>query len=303
MSRQERAFRAKILPSTLSRTTAVIVVAALASACGLSLSIGEAPSTAPVEEAGADTSLPAEPRPEAAVPASDAELPDTSVDVDATPDAACSPLVSESFTSGPGPLVLLGQAKVESGRLEILSETLALGVQGAAYFTVPTGLARFTVSFTLSTGALSSVYLTSDGFAFNWLEKAVPARPSLGSGNDLGMTLEPPGQHGQGLLFDIYPPVSEDRYVSDNELGPNTRYVREKFVSFATGGPTQFAFKIRVGAGLVEYDVSSPLGSYKKTLSRGAAGTLYRTFFFSASAGAARSPGMFLDDLVISTCP
>jgi hypothetical protein len=147
------------------------------------------------------------------------------------------------------------------------------------------------------------VYATADGFAFNWLEKAVPASPKLGGFNDLGMTLDPAPQHGHGILFDIYPPVTEDRYVSDNELGPNTRYVREKLVSFKTTDATSFAFNIRVGGGFVEHQVTSSLGNANKRLPRGAAGTLYRTFFFSASAGAARSPGMFVDDLVISSCP
>ena len=300
MSYSKRGF-----PSWRSRRRALAFLGFVASstACGLSLGVGDeirpGPIDAPTDAAPVSPDATDSPTP----PLADGEAPDANVPVDASTDASCTPILSEMFDTGAGLLTLLGNARVQNGRLEVLPDAPDLGVQGAAYFTVPAGLSRFSVSFTLSTNALSAVYLTSDGFAFNWLEKAVPASPRLGGSNDLGMTLDPAPQHGHGLLFDIYPPVTEDRYVSDNELGPNTRYVREKLVSFKTTNATSFAFNIRVGGGFVEHQVTSSLGNANKRLPRGTAGTLYRTFFFSASAGAARSPGMFVDDLVISSCP
>ena len=292
--------------SSRKRALAFLAFVVPSTACGLSFGVGDPDPTGPVDGANDASGLPAPDRidaPEAST-AQDAEPSDSATPVDASTDASCTPILSETFATGAGLLTLLGNARVQNGRLEVLPDApFDLGVQGAAYFTVPAGLSRFSVSFTLSTNALSTVYATADGFAFNWLEKAVPASPRLGGSNDLGMTLDPAPQHGHGLLFDIYPPVTEDRYVSDNELGPNTRYVREKLVSFKTTDATSFAFNIRVGGGFVDHQVTSSLGNANKRLPRGTAGTLYRTFFLSASAGAARSPGMFVDDLVISSCP
>lgn len=230
--------------------------------------------------------------------------------LDALPDVTCTtPVLAEAFDTNAGALTLAGAARVQNGRLEVLPEQARLNFQGAAYVNLSTRITHFLAKLTVSTGNLATPYATSDGFAFMALEKAAPVNPPLGGSNDLGMTNAPSGQHGYGVILDIYPPSGARRYVGSNELGPasnNLRDVHEMLPFTFTGSATFALTVLNIGDGKTYYEVRSAFGNAIHGVPYRAGSPLDPSFgslFLSAAAGAAFSPGFFVDDVQVLGCP
>lgn len=319
-----------------SRALPLLALLATAAACGLSLDIAgvdDVDSGAP----SADAQIQPRPTSDSAVPtdedAASPTPPDGSTPLDATsldaeadalvpgPDAAdggCVTVLKEDFTTNAGGLSLVGtKTLVEGGKLRLLPDSATAAdttsSEGAAFVNVPVDVLDFDATFTVTTGALGADNQVSDGFAFSWLERALPAAPMLRGGNDLGMTLSGgAGQHGYAVVLDIYPIDSPERYFATNELGAGNN------VRTPSGTPPIFGSLVGTGAATLKYKVTRRGNRYDITIARsggvtggnatrtinlGSAATPLKAFVFSTAAGTVRSPGFFLDDVEISRCP
>lgn len=240
---------------------------------------------------------------------SDAGKADASAD--ASDGGGCTTILKEDFTVGAGAFTLVGtRTAVENGRLRLLpDDVLALSTVGVAVWNPPVDVLDFDATFTVTTGRLEAIYVTGDGVAFSWLEKAVPGNATFGSGNDLGMTSSPGGQRGYAVVLDIYP-GSGDRYFSFNEIAPNgVRFSAGGgiFGTLEATGPVKLAYRVsRRGSQVttvIDRSGAAVNGPVTRTTTLGAANTPYRSFVFSTAAGGAHSPGFFLDDVEIRSCP
>lgn len=308
----------------------------LAAACGLSFDIPSIPDpvaspdaeVAPVDARVADTSVPDVSSedadvPDASTPDADASAMDAGRDatVDATADAGgCTTLLKEDFSSGLGTkLTLLGDpalTKVVNQKVQLLpDDPNATQKAGAAFFNPPADVFDFNATFVITTGMLTTnVYDTADGFAFSWLEKAVPATANLRAGNDLGMTLEPGGQRGFAAVLDIYPEATSDRYFSLNELAGNnvrTSAAGGPFGTLVGSGKATLRYKVTRRGNVYTFAIdrsglmgmTASTGVLTKTATLGAANAPTRGFVFSSASGGAHSPGFFVDDVEIQSCP
>lgn len=314
-----------------------MLAASAVAACGLSLTIPD------VEDPGLD----AQPTPTTPVPTSDATAPPPNdalpppvdgaiadamspdgnapdgnvadarpdVMVDASDGGGCTTVLKEDFTTNAGALTIAStKTAVEGGRLRLLGNgNDTINSQGGAYYNLPADLLDFNATFTLTTDALGAVFVTADGFAFSWMERAFPANPTLRPGNDLGMSLSGGAmQRGYASVLDIYPASGEERYFSTNVLGPSDE------VRNPAGGTAMFGDLVGTGAATLKYSVqrrgatytfrvdrsgTAQNGAISRTITLGNATTPYRAVLFSSAAGAARSPGMYLDDVEIQSCP
>lgn len=273
----------------LSVATAVGFAALVASACGLSLSVGE---TSPTSDAAAPI---------------DARAPDT-----ATPSSPCTVLISESFSKDEGDLETVGQdTRVEGERLTLVRRD-DQGGRGAAYFTAPSPLADFEVTFTAHTGPLGPGGSRADGMAVSWLELPLEGSFDIQAGRGLGMTDDPPGQRGHGVVLDVYDPP---RGFFENEIRDNNvRNDLGVLAELATEGPLAVDVRVRRakgsyvttltsrnGAALLEG--GSPTTTVTRTTTDTDPSRTYRTFLFSASSGQVRAPGFFVDDVTVASCP
>lgn len=232
--------------------------------------------------------------------------------VDASDAGGCTTILKEDFSVGAGAFTLVGtRTAVENGRLRLLPDDLgALATFGAAVWNPPADVLDFDATFTVTTGRLEAVYITADGFAFSWLERAVPSNATFGAGNDLGMTSSPGGQRGYAVVLDIYPQASENRYFAFNEIAPNGVRLSAGGGIFGTldaTGPVKLAYRVsRRGSQVttvIDRSGAAVNGPVSRTTTLGAATTPYRAFVFSTAAGGAHSPGFFLDDVEIRSCP
>lgn len=273
----------------LSVATAVGFAALVASACGLSLTIDETNATS-----------------DAAAPI-DARAPDT-----ATPSSPCTVLISESFTKDEGDLETVGQdTRVEGERLTLVRRDDQSG-RGAAYFTAPSPLADFEVAFTAHTGPLGPRDSRADGMAVSWLELPLEGSFDIQAGRGLGMTDDPRGQRGRGVLLNVY---ASPRSFSENEIRDNdVRNDLGTLAELATEGPLVVDVRVRRAKGsyvttltsrngAVFVESGSPTTTVTRTTTDTDPSRTYRTFLFSASSGQVRAPGFFVDDVTVSSCP
>lgn len=311
----------------------------LAAACGLSFDVPSIPDpvtsldaeVTPGDARVADTSAPDVVTSDVSVP--DASTPDADASsdagrdatadatVDATVDAGgCTTILKEDFAAGLGTkLMLLGDpnlTKVVNQKVQLLPDDVAAtDKEGGAYFNPTADVFDFNATFVVTTGMLNvGIYDTADGFAFSWLQKPVPANATLRGGNDLGMTLDPGGQKGFASVLDIYPEAGQDRYFSTNELSGNS--VRTS----AGGGPygnlsgfgkATLRYKITRRGNVYTFSIdrtgmmgmSASTGTLSKTATLGAATDPVKGFVFSSASGGAHSPGFFVDDVEIQSCP
>lgn len=232
--------------------------------------------------------------------------------VDASDGGACTTILKEDFSVGAGAFTLVGtRTAVENGRLRLLpDDVLALSTVGVAVWNPPADVLDFDATFTVTTGRLEAIYVTADGFAFSWLERAVPSNATFGAGNDLGMTSSPGGQRGYAVVLDIYPQATEDRYFALNEIAPNgVRFAAGGgiFGTLEATGPVKLAYRVsRRGSQVttvIDRSGAAVNGPVTRTTTLGSANTPYRSFVFSTAAGGAHSPGFFLDDVEIRSCP
>jgi hypothetical protein len=288
--------------------------------CGLSLEIDEVggagdggPSSNDAGAADADT--------RDAPSALDAAREDGAADldggtsdasVDASDGGGCTTILKEDFSVGAGAFTLVGsRTAVENGRLRLLpDDVLATSIAGVAVWNPPTDVRDFDATFTVMTGRLAAIFDTADGFAFSWLERAVPSNASFGAGNDLGMTSSPGGQRGYAVVLDIYPQTTPDRYFAFNAIVPNDVRAAAGGGIFGTldaSGPVKLAYRIsRRGdqvTTVIDRSGAAVNGPVMRTATLGGATTPYRSFVFSTAAGGAHSPGFFLDDVEIRSCP
>lgn len=273
----------------LSVATAVGLTALVASACGLSLTIDETNATS-----------------DAAAPV-DARAPDT-----ATPTAPCTVLISESFTKDEGDLDTVGQdTRVEGERLTLVRRDDRDG-RGAAYFTASSPLADFEVTFTAHTGPLGPGGSRADGMAVSWLELPLEGSFDIQAGRGLGMTDDPRGQRGRGVLLNVY---ASPRSFSENEIRDNNvRNDLGTLAEISTEGPLAVDVRVRRAKGSYVTTLTSrngaallESGTPTTTVTRTTPDTdpsrTYRTFLFSASSGQVRAPGFYVDDVTVSSCP
>jgi hypothetical protein len=267
------------------------------------------------EGGGADAAaIDAEVAPDA--PGTDAPVETDAGRADATVDASdaggCTTILKEDFTVGAGAFTLVGsRTAVENGKLCLLpDDVLALSTFGVAVWNPPADVLDFDATFTVTTGRLEAIYVTADGFAFSWLERPVPGNATFGSGNDLGMTSSPGGQRGFATVLDIYPQALEDRYFALNEIAPNgVRFAAGGgiFGTLEATGPVKLGYRVsRRGSQVttvIDRSGAAVNGAVMRTTTLGAATTPYRSFVFSTAAGGAHSPGFFLDDVEIRSCP
>ncbi len=307
---------------------------ALAAACGLSFDIVSIPDPvaspdaeiAPVDARVVDTSAPDVVTSDVSVP--DASTPDADASTaDAAPDATvdaggCTTILKEDFAVGPGTkLALIGDqnlTKVVGQKLQLLPDDVtATQKAGAAFFTATTDLSDFNATFVLSTGNLANLNETADGFAFSWLEKAVPSGltvTSLRGGNEMGMILAPaPQQRGFATVLDIYPDIGQpqNRLFFFNEVLP-TNPRGPAGAAFSTqdiGGSITLRYKLSRRGNKYTVDIDRGTGMsgagapISKTMTLGSANAPARTFVFSSASGGAHSPGFFVDDIEIQRCP
>jgi hypothetical protein len=262
----------------------------VASACGLSLAI---------EESSISSS-------DAATPL-DARAPDA-----ATPLPPCTTLLNESFSDDEGDLDTIGRdTRAERDRLTLVRRDDRDG-RGAAYFTVSSPLVDFEIAFTVHTGSLGPIGSRADGFAVSWLELPLQGPFEIQAGRGLGMTDDPRGQRGRGVILDVYAPP---RAFSENEIRDNNvRIDLGTLAEVTTDGELAVDVRIRRSRGsylttLTSRDgpVLTQGGAPTTTVTRTTTDTdpsrTYRTFLFSASSGQVRAPGFYLDDVTIATCP
>jgi hypothetical protein len=275
-------------PQTLATAAALTVLSA--AACGLSLT---------VDESGAPS--------DAATPV-DARAPDA-----ATPASPCTVLLAESFADDDeGDLETVGQdTRAERDRLTLVRRDDQSG-RGAAYFTASSPLVDFEVSFTVHTGSLGPIGSRADGFAASWLELPLEGSFDIQAGRGLGMTDDPRGQRGHGVVLDVYDPP---RAFSENEIRDNNvRNDLGTLAEIATEGELAVDVRIRRSRGSYVTTLTSrggPVltqgGAPTTTVTRTTTDTdpsrTYRTFLFSASSGQVRAPGFYVDDVTIATCP
>lgn len=313
-----------------------LTLGGLAAACGLSFDVPSIPDpaaspdaeVAPVDARVADTSAADVvtsdvSAPDASKPDADASTVDAAPDatVDATVDAGgCTTILKEDFTAGLGTkLMLIGDpnlTKVVNQKVQLLPDDgTATQKEGGAYFNPPSDVFDFNATFVITTGMLDSVVSnTADGFAFSWLQKAVPANASLRGGNDLGMTLDPGGQKGFASVLDIYPEAGQDRYFSTNELSGNsvrTSAAGGPYGSLSGSGKATLRYKITRRGNVYTFSIDrtgmmgmgASTGVLTKTATLGATNDPVKGFLFSSASGAAHSPGFFVDDVEIQSCP
>jgi hypothetical protein len=256
-------------------------------------------------------------------PDRDAELLEAGPDGDPGPQAdaadilagdsgsdGCTRILKEDFSTNAGAFTLVGpRTVVTGGKLQILPDANdATNVSGAAYFNPPGNVQNFTATFVVTTGQLRPVYDTADGFAISWLEKPL-LTPALKGGNELGLTLDPAGQHGFGIILDIYPQGRTVRYFAENEVGPTLpRNGLGALGDLVGTGSATLHYKIVRRGSTYDYSIALSGGVTAQTLTktvtnRGVAATATKSFLFSSAAGAAHSPGFFLDDVEIQSCP
>lgn len=232
--------------------------------------------------------------------------------LDASDGGGCTTILKEDFSVGAGAFTLVGaRTAVENGRLRLLPDDVAAtSIAGVAVWNPPSDVRDFDATFTVTTGRLEGIYITADGFAFSWLERAVPSNATFGAGNDLGMTSSPGGQRGYAVVLDIYPQALEDRYFALNEIAPNgVRFSAGGgiFGTLEATGPVKLTYRVsRRGsqvATVIDRSGAVVNGPVTRTTTLGTATTPYRSFVFSTAAGGAHSPGFFLDDVEIRSCP
>ena len=313
-----------------------LTLGGLAAACGLSFDIASIPDpvaspdaeVSPVDARVADTSVPDVVTsdvsvPDASRPDADASSSDAGSDatVDATVDAGgCTTILKEDFAAGLGTkLMLIGDptlTKVVNQKVQLLpDDPTATEKEGGAYFNPPGDVFDFNATFVITTGTLTTnIYDTADGFAFSWLQKAVPANATLRGGNDLGMTLDPGGQKGFATVLDIYPEAGQDRYFSTNDLSGNsvrTSAAGGLYGNLSGSGKATLRYKITRRGNVYTFSIDrsgmmgmgASTGVLSKTAMLGAANDPVKGFLFSSSSGGAHSPGFFVDDVEIQTCP
>lgn len=232
--------------------------------------------------------------------------------VDASDAGGCTTILQEDFSVGAGAFTLVGtRTAVENGKLRLLpDDVLALSTVGVAVWSPPADVLDFDATFTVTTGRLEALFVTGDGFAFSWLERTVPGNATFGAGNDLGMTSSPGGQRGFAVVLDIYPQSAPNRFFAFNGIVPND--VRASagggiFGTLEATGPVKLAYRVsRRGSQVttvIDRSGAAVNGPVTRTTTLGAANTPYRSFVFSTAAGGAHSPGFFLDDVEIRSCP
>ncbi|MFO0644214.1 MAG: hypothetical protein U0183_33645 [Polyangiaceae bacterium] len=262
----------------------------VASACGLSLAI---------EESSISSS-------DAATPL-DVRAPDA-----ATPPSPCTTLLAESFSSDEGDLDTLGRdPRAEGDRLTLVRRD-EQGGRGAAYFVAASPLSDFEVAFTVHTGALGPRGSRADGLAVSWLELPIDDQAEIQAGRGLGMTDDPRGQRGHGVVLDVY---DSPRAFAENEIRENN--VRNDLGTLAevtTDGELAVDVRIRRSRGSyvttltsrngpVLLESGSPTTTVTRTTTDTDPSRTYRTFLFSASSGRVQAPGFYVDDVTIATCP
>ena len=124
-------------------------------------------------------------------------------------------------------------------------------------------------------------------------------------------TLEPGGQKGFATVLDIYPETTPDRYFALNELTNNSVRVAAGGGSFGTlvgSGKATLRYRVTRRGNAYTFSiersgVTGSSGALTKTATLGAANAPTRGFFFSSASGGAHSPGFFMDDVEIQSCP